>query len=131
MRKIKIEELDKILKLLVKFNISECISGKSKLFFPVDTEKTVEVDTFQFSLKDTNTGAASYVKPGIMVCDKNEPNNYKVKLAYATLEYSPKFNFVELLDILGIKVNKKELAELSELECLLVKNDYILVEFDI
>lgn len=129
MRKVKIEELDKVQKLLSKLKIKKCLS-KSKIFFPIEVEKTVEVDNFQLSLRDTNEGASSLTKAGLVIVGDRE-DNLEVSLGYATTEYAPKFDFLGLAELLGTKYSKKEIEILRDLECFLIKNEYILEIFDL
>lgn len=132
--KIKRDEINKFKKLLEKIPYIPMNGNKSTIFFEIETEKVVDDGSFIFTEKDTNTGSAALVRPGLalfMEKDEKEKIHTKVNLVYAQTAYCPKFNVPMYLDIIGKNFGKNDLLTLTELETLLVSNDYILAILDI
>ena len=80
------------------------------------------------------TGSAASVKPGLVLLKEEDAKGRlytKVVLAYADINYSPKFNLDAYLDFVEAKINKKDRAFLTELDAYLVKPEYIFAEFEI
>lgn len=112
------------------------IREKSTLFFEIDTGKTTDTGDFVMETKQNDSGASGLVHPGLILSVQETEKGKvftDVSLAYAQIEYSPKFNLDSYLDLVKNtgKVSDKVRNKLTSLECLLVKKDYIIAEFEI
>ena len=125
----KIKEYSKLLSSIDYLPINE----KSRIFFDLDTGRTVENGSFVMEVKNQEYGANALAKPGLvlsMEANEKGKTHTEVHLAYAQIEYAPKFDIGSFLDLVG-GVSKNNKAKITELDCLLVKNDYILAEFEL
>lgn len=123
--KIERNELDKVIKILNKNVIYEPTVETSIIFFPIETSRIEESDGFEFNIE--NKGAdKTVVIPGLTLeVVKTEKEEYStVRLAYADITYSPKFDFLQFLDFYG-KFSKKDMEALAGLECYIVNKSYV------
>ena len=133
--KISMDNIKRYIKMLKELPYLP-VDSKSTLFFEIDTGKTVDTGDFVMEMKTTDAGAAALVRPGLMlsldITEKGKPFT-NVYLAYAQIEYSPKFNLGSYLDLVKSigKVSKGTREDLTQLDCLLIKQDYILAKFEI
>lgn len=131
--KIALDEIKSYKKILMDVPYSP-IGEKSKIFFELDTGRTVDTGSFVMEVKNQEQGACSLIKPGIVVSyetDNKGKQRTVANLAYAQTEYSPKFDIGSYIDIIGGKLSKSNREKLTSLDCLLVKKDYILAEFEL
>ena len=128
-------ELKKYAKRLENVPFAPVAKSSAAFFFGIDTGKTVDDGQFVMEVKDKKeTGSAASVKPGLVLLKEKDAKGRlytKVVLAYADINYSPKFNLDAYLDFVEAKINKKDRAFLTELDAYLVKPEYIFAEFEI
>lgn len=128
-------ELKKYVKRLESVPFAPVAKSSATFFFGIDTGKTVDDGQFVMEVKDKKeTGSAASVKPGLVLLKEEDAKGRlytKVVLAYADINYSPKFNLDAYLDFVEAKINKKDRALLTELDAYLVKPEYIFAEFEI
>jgi len=129
--KIKLEELNKYIKQLSNIPYVP-LKDKFTIFFEIDTTKVVDREGFVLDMKEKES-TTIVAKPGLILsCDTTgkKPRTV-VSLGYANITYSPKFNLESYFDILGVKMPTKERKMLTDLDALLIKDEYILGEFEL
>lgn len=132
MNKIKKTEIKEVIKLLKKINYCPSGNNKSTLFFPIEEEYTTNSDGIELVNKSRNSGAVSYVKPGLcleIVANEKEKKELKIFLGYAQTEYCPHIDMRQFVELSKSGFSEKEKTRIAELECLLVKNENLLAEY--
>lgn len=130
MKRLTKEELKKFIKNAKKIKLEQTLK-KSYIFFPIEMERTEEVDGFSLTIKP-NLVAGSKMEhtPGIILVPTQE-ECADVNLAYANLNYSPDFDLVQYMELVDCTCSKDFKEMISELDCKLVASEYISISFEI
>jgi hypothetical protein len=132
--KIKREEISRALSALRISSLMTMAKGTGALFFPIESSAKIEETEKGVVLLETrNQGAASLVKPGLVMLTGDKDEIPSLFLAYATTEYAAPFSISEYHEITGDTgfLSDEQRTMLDQLDCLVVRKDSILVSFEL
>jgi len=138
---IKIEEkqIEAYYNLIYKSDLMNINTTKSTLFFPIGLEDVQTDDSQPVLLLEEKdrvavTGSKRFLRTGLVIMpytDGEGNEHVKLELAYVTTEWAVPFIIKDHYRYLRtVKLRKKEVNKLQELEAYLLRNDYILGTFN-
>ncbi len=133
MKRITKERVNAVALMLGESGLMTMASTKGVLFFPIDApEKVSESDSGVILLENRREGSAALVKPGLILSIGDRDKIPAVLFGYVTTEYAAHFDVTDYHNITGDKgfLSEEQIAELNDLECLMVKKDSVMVAFE-
>lgn len=130
MRSIKKEDLKGTIKLLKSIKFDRNDESKSTLFFPIESERTDDLDGLELVVKSTGAASKKELTPGIILVNTDDKKP-EVMLAYANTDYCPKFDVIQYLDIVNGSISKGLKSFLNDHDVLLVGKEYISIVFNL
>lgn len=129
MRDITVSEMGKIYKLISKIPFSK-VSGEYTFCFTIEDDKKVLLSEGGLIIGNPKKeqGYSALVKPCFTFANEHDE---EIRFSYATTEYAIPFDIEKYIDaqFFPVKLKKKEMEELKELNCYLISEKNILVSF--
>lgn len=130
--KIERKDIKATVKLLkeIKYNP---IGQRSSIVFPINAEKTKDVDGIDLSLVDNKFGSEKMPDPCIIleVEETEKGNKTDISFGYCDLTYARKFDITTYCKIVGCRMSTKNEEILEGLDCHLVADQNILIKFNV
>lgn len=128
MKKIRKDEIKKVSRLLKDIEYNPVTQNVS-VFFPVETDRCEDFDGLEVLIKNNGVASKKPHVPGLILAKNLDGTT--VHLAYANADYSPSFDVIQYMELIGDKPSKTLKEFLIDHEALLVSKDYISVVFEI
>lgn len=130
--KIAREKYDAFYKIVKNWPVYPILK-KSYIFFPILEREIKEEGGLELVVNNTKeAGSRHMATPGFVLLPKGDEKEKSIRfgLAYGDIRFSPTFDFLQYLDLYGVKLSKKELEDIKELDCYLVIEDNIFEIFE-
>jgi len=131
--KIEIQKMTEIYNLIIKSDLLT-ITGKSELFFPIDSGERIEESSDGLLLLEIKKeGSFNLVKPGFLTQEYLDSENVEhtaLDLGYVSTEYAVPFDICEFHELIKKpKLSKREIEKLSKYDCFLVRKENVIGQF--
>jgi hypothetical protein len=129
--KLKREDIKKTVRSIKASPFREIVNGRGTVFVPFEVEENIEEKGNGIVLMETKKeGSRTFVKPGLLIRRGKDGEEVSVTVAYVSTEYAAPFNFKMFIKYVGKQDSpRRAINNLSSLDYLLVREDYILTEF--
>jgi hypothetical protein len=126
--KLKREDIKKTVRSIKLSPLTTMNSLRGVIFIPFEVEEVVEEKGNGVILMETKKeGSKTFVKPGLIIRSGGD-----VRVAYVSTEYAAPFNFKSFVGYVGKQESpRRTINNLSGLDFLIVREDYVLVEFSL